>query len=361
MRSVLYIDTFSQFGHTNLNKVFIQQFRNRGYKVSVIARANYLEDIQVPIEDILLRIPETYYSSSAGRIRDRLLQLRILQFIKKSVSLRAYDIVFFSYFDEIVFPLSGIKGNLFFMNHSNVTGLENTFKRFFLKWIAKMGTILVFHETIRDQFVKFGITNVIVEPLGLTLPYNNDSASQKKILKKIDSRLVALDYTLKIFIPTVSKYQDDFLYKVLSDSSFLNFLSVNKVLLVLKDKSIEINHPNICSLKNFLSDEIYQAVFVSADFLMLHYPASFKYKVSASLFECFSNNKPCFLSDIDSFRVFQPHFNYDPYYNSIEKLTELIQVSLDRKDMIVKNPYNNTLLLNPSLETISSNVNQLTS
>lgn len=358
--TVLYIDTFSQFGHTNLNKVFIQQFRNKGYKVSVIARTNYLEDIEVPIEDILLRIPETYYNSSAGRIRDRLLQFRILQFIKKRVSLRKYDIVFFSYFDEIVFPLSVIKGNLIFMNHSNVTGLENTLKRFFLKCIAKMGTILVFHETIRDQFLKFGITNVIVEPLGLTLPYDNDSANNRNLLNKIDTRIVSLDYRLKIFIPTVSKYQDDFLYKVLSNDSFLNFLILNKVLLVLKDKSIEINHPNICLLKSFLSEEIYQAVFISADFLMLHYPASFKYKVSASLFECFSNNKPCFLSDIDAFRVFQSHFNYDPYYNSIEKFTELIQVSLDRKDLIVKYPYNNTSLLNPSLETISSSMNQLT-
>ena len=264
------------------------------------------------------------------------------------------NVVFFSYFDEIVFSLTGMNGNLFFMNHSNVSGLENTFKRFFLKYIERMGTILVFHQTIRDQFLKFGIKRVIVEPLGLCLPYVNDVIKQKILLSKIDIRLVDLDFRLKIFIPTIAKYQDGFLNTVVTNAFFLNFLIENKVLLIIKDNAIEVNHPNICLLKSFLSDEIYQSVFISADFLMLHYPSSFKYKVSASLFECFSNNKPCFLSDIDAFRVFQSHFNYDPYYNSIEKLTEVIQVSIETKDEIIKYPYNSTSLLNPSLETIQN-------
>ena len=354
MKSVLYIDTFSQFGHTNLNKVFIQQFKNKGYKVSVIARENYLSDIEVSNVDAVLKIPESFYVTNAGRIKDRFLQWRKLQFIKKRVPFMQYDVVFFSYFDEIVFSLTGMNGNLFFMNHSNVSGLENTFKRFFLKYIERMGTILVFHQTIRDQFLKFGIKRVIVEPLGLCLPYVNDVIKQKILLSKIDIRLVDLDFRLKIFIPTIAKYQDGFLNTVVTNAFFLNFLIENKVLLIIKDNAIEVNHPNICLLKSFLSDEIYQSVFISADFLMLHYPSSFKYKVSASLFECFSNNKPCFLSDIDAFRVFQSHFNYDPYYNSIEKLTEVIQVSIETKDEIIKYPYNSTSLLNPSLETIQN-------
>ncbi|NCI48080.1 glycosyltransferase family protein [Sediminibacterium soli] len=340
-----------------MNKVFINGFKNKGFTVSVIARAGYLDELQISNEDIALKIPESYYVNNAGSIKDRLRQWLILRFIRKRISFRKYDVVFFSFFDEIVFSLSGIKGNLFFMNHSNVSGLENTLKCFFLRRIERMGTILVFHEMIRRRFADFGMNKVIVEPLGLSLPYYNDLERHKNLLEKVDPRLSTLDFRLTIFIPTVSKYRDHFLWELLSSKSFLDFLLENRVLFVIKDDSIDITHPNICQVKSFLNDETYQAIFMKSDFLVLQYPDSFKYKVSASLFECFSNNKPCFLSDIEAFRVFNSYFNYDPYYNSIEKLTELIQISIARKDLIVGNPYNNTALLNPTLETIVTNVN----
>ncbi len=354
MKTVLYIDTFSQFGHTNLNKVFLRQFRSLGFKVSVIARSNYINEIEVSEKDIALKIPEYYYNLKAGSLKDRILQWQILRFIKKSIDFRKYDVVFFSYFDEIVFALSGIKGNLFFMNHSNVTGLESGIKRFFLKCISRIGTILVFHESICIRFKEFGISNVVVEPLGLNLPYQIDNQQSQTFLKEIDQRLLKEDIQFKIFIPTLAKYQDDFLKKLFSDISFLEFLEKKRVLIIIKDKSLTINHPNVCLLKSFLMDKVYQAIFLDADFVMLHYPESFKYKVSASLFECFSNNKPCFVSDIEAFRLFESYFNYNPYYSSVAELIMLIQISIDKKHSIILKPYNNLAMLNPTLESIIS-------
>lgn len=345
------------FPVNNRNKVFLQQFRNRGCKVGVVARDNYIEEIQVPYEEIVLKIPEFYYNLNAGGIKDRLLQWRILQFIKRGVRLKEYDVVFFSYFDEISFSLSGIKGNLFFMNHSNVAGLENGIKRFFLKRITRMGTIMVFHESISEQFKKFGISNIVVEPLGLSQPYQNAIEKNHIILKGIDPRLLKEGIELKIFIPTIAKYQDNFLQKLLLDTSFLELLVKKRVLLIIKDKSLTINHPNVCLLKNFLKDEVYQAIFLSVDFVMLHYPLSFKHKVSASLFECFSNNKPCFVSDIEAFRLFESYFAYNPFYSSVNELMKLIQISIDSKNSIMLKPYNDTSLLNPTLENILANKN----
>lgn len=357
MKTVLYIDTFSQFGHTNLNKVFLQQFRNRGCKVGVVARDTYIEEMQVPYEEIVLKIPEFYYNPNAGGIKDRLRQWRILQFIKRRVRLKDYDVVFFSYFDEIAFSLSGIKGNLFFMNHSNVTGLENRIKYFFLKCISRMGKIMVFHESIGEQFRKFGISNIVVEPLGLSKPYQNTIEKNQTILKEIDQRLLKADVQLKIFIPTIAKYQDDFLQKLLLDISFLDLLVHERILLIIKDKSLTINHPNVCLLKSFLTDEVYQAIFLNVDFIMLHYPSSFRHKVSASLFECFSNNKACFISDIEAFRLFESYFNYNPYYSSVAELIKLIQLSIGKKNTITLKPYNDTSMLNPTLESILVNKN----
>lgn len=351
MKTVLYIDTFSQFGHTNLNKVYLQEFRKKGCKISVIARSNYFKEIEVFEDEVLLRIPESYYFHT-GSIQSRLLEIKILRFINKNVELKNFDIVFFSYFDEIAFYFSRLKGNLFFMNHSNVSGLENRIKRFFLKSISQRGTILVFHETIQDQFVKYGINNIIIEPLGLSLPYKNNILKNNNILKDIDTRLIDDFFYLKIFIPTLSKYGDNFLTNSLLDDSFKSLLEEKKILLIIKDKNLDIKHPNVCLLNNFINDEIYQAVFLKSDILILQYPKSFKFKVSASLLECFSNNKPCFISDIEAFRVFDVYFNYDPYYNSLTQLINLIQIACVNKDTILSHPYKKTSLLNPKLNSV---------
>ena len=195
MRTVLYIDTFSCFGHTNLNKVFLQQFRNNGIKVSVIVREGYEKDIEVPTYEVAMLIPEKYYVPHAGKIKDRISQWKILNLIRRNFSLQKYDYVFFSYFDEIVFTLSGISGNLFLLNHSNVSGFGNCIKRFFLKMVSKKGTIVVFHDTIKNEFEKHDILQVVVEPLGLSKPYLIAPSFKIGI---IDERLSAKSFSLKI-------------------------------------------------------------------------------------------------------------------------------------------------------------------
>lgn len=350
MKTVLYIDTFSQFGHNNLNNVYLNQFRESDCKVSVIARTNYIKEIEVSNEEIVFTIPESYYIKDVGKIEDRIMQWKILRLIKKNVDFSQYDIVFFSYFDEISFALAGLEGNLFFMNHSNVSGLENVIKRFFLNRISKIGNIVVFHKSISDQFAKYGILNTITEPLGLSSPFSK--IINFDIINKIDNKLTSSEFDLKIFIPTVSKYSDNFIQKILLDSDFLNFLRQKKILLIIKDRIIQTQHQNISLLNNFLAEEEYQMVFKISDVVLLHYPNSFKFKVSASLFECFSNNKPCFISEIDSFKLFESKFSYNPYYGSQQQLIELIENCFNPEKINFTKPFKNLNDLNPTLKSV---------
>lgn len=350
MKTVLYIDTFSQFGHNNLNKVYLNQFRESDCKVSVIARSNYIREIEVPDEEVVFLIPESYYIKDVGKIEDRIIQWKILLLIKRNVNFSDYDIVFFSYFDEIPFTLAGLEGNLFFMNHSNVSGLENLIKRFFLNRISKIGNIVVFHKSISDQFAKYGILNTITEPLGLSSPFSK--LINFDLLGRIDNRLTSSEFELKIFIPTISKYSDDFIQKILLDKDFLKFLCQKKILLVIKDRIIQTHHQNIIILNNFLAEEEYQMVFKISDVILLHYPNSFKFKISASLFECFSNNKACLVSEIDSFKLFKSKFIYNPYYNSQDQLIELIENCFNPEKINLTKPFRNLDDLNPTLKSV---------
>jgi hypothetical protein len=352
MKTVLYIDTYSKFGHTNLNNVFIQKFKQIGFQVKVVARKNYLTNINIPQSEVALAIPDKFYSPRAGKIKDRIEQWKILKLIFKSIPIEKFDYVFFSYFDEIAFSFSTFRGNLFLLNHSNVSGLENYFKRFFLKCTSQKGTFVVFHQTIKDQFNKFGFNNVIVEQLGLPEPYEVDLTSRQSFLNDIDIRFNSNLYQAKVFVPSVSKYQNDFFKKAISDKTFLKLLEAQNILLVLKDQTVKISHPNICIIHSYLSDEEYKAVFTTSDLIVLHYPTTFKYKVSALLFECFANKKPCLLYDIESFRVFGDHFAYNPFYNNLEEFCNITTNLIKHFKTNTFQLYLNLEILNPTLDNI---------
>ena len=352
MKKILYVDLFSQYGHTNLNRVYIDRFNEIGYKVEFVLRKDYINELKIPFEDVRLALPERYFDCRAGKIKDRFLQWKMLRLIINKIDLDQYNIIFFSFFEEMSICMSGIKGNLIFLNHSNVTGLENVLKLFFLKRVAKIGKILVFHESIKNRFSEFGINNVLVEPLGLAKPYDLEMDRQDEVLRSLDHRLISPFYRVKILVPTGSKYNDLLIKNAINDPLFLSFIIANKVLIIIKDITLSSDCENICLLESYLSNIQYQILFRSSDCIIINYPETFRYKVSATLFECFANKKPCFLIDIDSFRLFQEYFNYEPYYNDIPSLISLIKTFIEEIDEISMQPYINIESLNPQFDSV---------
>lgn len=352
MKTVLYIDTFSHFGHTNLNLVYLREFEKAGYEVFVIVRDSYINELNINAEQVLISIPEHFYDLEAGTFKYRFLQWKILRYIKKRISFNKFDLVFFSFFEEISYSLAGIKGKFVFMNHYNVEGLNNCIKRFFIKYVSKLGTILVFHQSIKDQYYNYRISNVVVRPLGLSKPYlinKNISIDPKS---DIQNKLNSEEYNLKLFIPTASKYGDDFINGLLNNNKFCNFLSENKIFIISKGLNLVVEKENIYSLNRTLTSEEYKTLFTSVDFIFLHYPITFQFKVSALLFECFSNNKPCIVNDIPSFTNFRNYFAYNPYYSTQESLEFLLLDILKNRKSIAAEPYINLDELNPDLKTI---------
>ena len=177
---------------------------------------------------------------------------------------------------------------------------------------------------------------------------------QQRLLFGISPKLIDKAFNTIIFIPTGQKYGDSFVKGILENTNLKKFLKREKILLVIKDKNIKSCNENILVINTYISNEEYKSLFLISTLILLDYPKSFKYRISAVLFESFSCGKACLLSEIESFTSYRYHFNYDPYYSDIETLISSIKKYLVFKKTPYNEPYRNLSNLNQNFETIFS-------
>lgn len=351
MKKVLYIDIESPVGHINLNKKYINCLLKNKCEISLVLKEGYMLNLSLSDDLLRLSIPHHLYRFSSGKIMARLSHLRILFFIKKKINIKEYDYIFFSTYEEISLYFSGIKGNLILLNHSNAADLDNSIKRFFIKKVSRKSIHIVFAQFIANQFKKYNILNTMVEPLGLSEPYKIEKFDQPLNFDIIEDFERIIGHNHLIFVPSGSKFSDTFIHELIKHETFIKFIENNKILLVVKGNGLISFSKNILISEERISTHQYQYLFLKSSLILINYPESFRYRVSAILFECFSNNKKCLLSNIESFRAFENHFNYDPYFKNTDELIERIKNILLEKPKKFIVPYNNLEELNPSFES----------
>lgn len=350
---LLFVDPFSGFGHRSLDAVYIRRFVDLGYTVDVATKEGYLRELDIRRAVAEVPLPRRYFPGRPGRFRHRLAQVRLLRYVRRHMRRERYDLIFFSYFDELPLLLSGIRGNLILMSHANVAGLEHPIKRMLLRRAAKRGRLLVFHEFIRQRCVEHGIANVTVEPLGLSEPYLMSHSERARICTEIEPRLGKEgEFAHVVFAPSGAKFADGFLGMLANDPAFTSFLEKHRIGLVLKDVGEASRSRNVVVIRRHLSDEEYRALFLASSAIVLSYPPSFHLRVSAALFECFANGKPCLVSDIQAFRVFEEYFTYDPFFSGRAELTEALERLCVTDGKIRASPYQHLERLNPRLENL---------
>lgn len=359
MSRILYIDPNSTSGHSALNRVLIEKFRDLGFTVDLAMRAGYLEELAPPAGLKRLPLPERYFPHHPGKFSSRFFETRLLLYIRRNLIHREYDYIVFSAFDEIPLFFSGIRGPLILVVHGNVGAMDHPVKRAFMQWVAKRGSLLVFHDFIKQRCEHFGIRNVLVEAQGLTRPYPPANAATEAVLRTIDPRLVSGAFRHCVFAPSGSKYRDSFLAETIRDPAFRQFLAHRQIVLVIKHADLPDDFPNVVDLHKELTADQYEGLFTFSRGIILSYPKSFTYRVSAILHECFSNQKPCLLSDIEGFRIFQRHFRYDPFFNDKSQLITAIDTICSLDAETARSPYVHMEELEPTfaaLQKVRANV-----
>lgn len=350
-KKVLFIDPILQKGHVNFNNIYIESLKNAGYNLNFVFVAEYEHSLNISKSDIVYSIPKFLFRRDLGKIGNRIAFFISIFLVRKAIDFKKYDIVIFSSFEEISFFFSWIK-NCYLINHINVsTSLRSNIKQWFLYKVIRRNSLIVLDEDTKNYLLTRGNLNVFVQPHGL--------APSKKI-SEVNFNLennnifgIATKFNKIIFSPSESSLDIDFINTLIASKEFLKYIKEKNVLFVYKGKSL-ISNSNILCIDFFLSNNVYDRLFLESDVILIAYSSNFKYRVSGVLFECIANSKPCVVSKIDSLLFYKNYFNYNPFYSTINELLQILE-TLDRSDN-KGDYYKNLTLLEPNFYNFFENV-----
>ncbi len=325
MSKILYIDHISPDGHINFNKIYLDALMRQKYQVDIVCKAGYFKKIKTSNSHFKLEIPNILYRYKDG-ITNRILFFLQLIYIKHKIDFSNYDYILLSSYEEISLFFAKYKYKLFIVNHDNIRGLDSRIKRFFIKKISQKNTHIVFEQYIKEHLKMYRINNVCVISHGLINPLNIKNVNFNSLHNICPDLHNAPLYNYVIFSPSASSTDYKFIRSLLSDESFGKFLMKNKIIFIAKGHFSKSNNKNIVIINNYLSQQQYESLFSISNLILICYPSSFKYRVSGILMECISNEKICFIKDIEALKIYSKCFTYNPYFKNKEELINLISL-----------------------------------
>lgn len=313
---ILYIDPVSHTEHINFNLLHLKAIFSVTRDVDCVFRENYLNNTSLSSIKQEYEIPSSLCKKRKIALVNRFFYWLTLWYIRFKVDFKKYDYIILSYYDEIALFLSFYPKNLLLINHINVSGLQSRLKFYFYNKLSKNNTQIVFEDYIKDYLISKGIKHVKVVPHGVIDRYIIDDSNVKRIFKHI-----FLKYKYVVFSPSSGSSDEVFINTLLYSDLFKQFLTKNDILFVVKTNiKIDFEHENILVINTFLSNEDYRYLFLKSNLILISYPPTFKYRVSAVFFEAISNNKCMQLANIEAFDQYKKYLPSQFYFKNIEEL-----------------------------------------
>lgn len=341
---VLYIDFVSHRSHENFNFLQLSELVKLA-DVDLVVKSGYTKYPDLELNDII-NIPSSFYRKNLDGLRTRLQYYRILIFLKKNIDFTVYDKIIYSYYEEISFFFARMPKGAYLFNHVNISGLSSMIKRWFYKRISETNIQLVFNETMRNHLQSIGIPSVKIVAHGLMPKYEIDIDNKTLEFLGVDVK----SFAKVLFAPSASSADYTFIKELLVSKSFNEYLENKNYLLVVKGKYVDRTGGNILQIDRFLHKNEYQSLLIYSSIIILAYHKEFKYRVSAILFECISNNKNIVLSEAAGLIAYKDCFLAYPYFNDIASLIEALSY-YDNHDSIYNDKINK-LLLTPNYNEI---------
>jgi hypothetical protein len=343
MKKILFIDIDSHpYGHVPFNTEWLSKLSETpNVEIHLVGRKGYFDKIKPQNVDVVKGIPNMFYlSKDRGSFINRFFMWLCYLYVGITNKLSAYDYVIFSKYDEIVLFFTCIRRSVFLVEH-DLAKLDSKVKLFFFKRISKQCRHIVFNEYMAQKIIDLGINPVIVKH-GLATPF---LPQPRTLLSTIDSRFHQNDFAKIIFCPSISSSDTEFLNRLVVDEMFLNFIGENNILFVTKcGKPLDntVKSKNILALYSPLSAEQYSALFTHSFAILIAYSERFRYRLSNVLNECISNNKLCFMSNIESLRYYSKYVNYPYYFSDVQELISSIIDAIGKNIEAKSDKYKNT-------------------
>lgn len=241
--------------------------------------------------------------------------VQIMKFIAKLDKEREFDYIICLTYHTVSFFI----GQFFFkktkkillMHHDNIDGIKlNTIKRaMFNSFARKVGHIVQCGYMKRDLVKEYGINEnsilVWLHPLNIL-------GEEKKQTDTYDCVGISGSNDESLI--------EELLYKEINTS----FLKDNGLRIVLKSKTFLFDNGYLKIINSYLSDSEYENYIAKAKCIFLPFPNSFENRMSGTLIDAFTNNKPIITTDL---RLFQEckktypnivkFYNIDNFHNDV--------------------------------------------
>lgn len=334
---ILYVDYFQKDGHVNFNRIHIDALRRAGHDVSLIMHAEIARQLPYPDEDYVLQLPRCLRFRNGKPLLNRFVFILALIYIKMRVRVSSYDKVFLGCIDEISFSMLPISRDAYIYAHGNGRFLPDeegklsagSMKFNAMQKLAPRATFVVFNDYMAQPFRAAGFPNVKIVSHGCVPPFDPPA----------DTALSTLPFTftpdMKVIFHSSGKCNEDFMRQALSDTVFHKFLADKNIHLVLRNQPAWAKDipANIHFVNGFISNDLYRALFMRADAILMCYPPSFHHQVSGVSFECAANGKLMLALDTPPLHYIRDYFNYDPLFSDIPSFIDrLTQLCADGSD-----------------------------
>lgn len=341
---ILYIDFVSHLSHVNFNRMHIKALQEYAL-IDFVFKDGYSKKLGIGSASTVFVIPKDFYKIKGDGFLCRLQYLIILFYIKYHISFKFYDKIIFSYYEEISLFFANYPKGILLINHVNISGLSSKVKLFFYKKISKDNTQIVFNNSMKNYLNSLGVTNVEIIHHGIIDAFKKHQKNDLNILNFNFEH-----YDKVIFSPSSSSSDSFFLQSLVTSRAFKTFLMENNYLFIVKSKDLKSVHPNIYIINYYISDDLYEHLFVESDIIAICYPKTFKFRVSGVFLECISNKKNVILSNIEALNCYKDIFSSYPYFKDIDSFIECFNI-YKKKSSIYKDNIDLSLLM-PSYSDI---------
>lgn len=290
MKDILYLDFMYYTGHVRSNKNFIKAL-GKFSNVNALSQINYFDEYKEELNEVdtIRLIEKSNLKLYNGQLLNRISSLKVMLHSALLAKKIRPNYIFVSSFDTIAFKfgrfLFGKTENMYLLHTINIDELSNNIKRKMFDTYKSKVNHVVFEQYMKEYLVnEIGIQSDKIFVLPHPLNENSESANSKELEYACVGLSNSNDEELITLLIELEKEK----------SVFKN--NCKKV--ILKSKEKEFDNGYLKVFKGFLDKNIYDNYINKSECVILPFPKVFRYRMSGTLVDAFSNNKIVFGNDI---------------------------------------------------------------
>lgn len=336
---IILVDHLSPAGHKKFDAIHIKALRDLGHELFLVGNPGQFEN-----EALLRSIPDvvigtfpkwTCYLRPFRPITERVMGYIRLLWLQRFLNKIDYDALIFLSYDVLSLFLFRLKGNVFLINHNNISQINDSkLKLALTKCLPNNYTHIALSETMRQRIAEL-LPGRRVELIPHGFLDCVGSVSRPLFLEQEQ---------LFLFCPVNSNYDKALLQKILNSFIVRDYLKNNNIYLYIK-KNIE--YSNDCEyirrVTSYLTTEEYNYMLERSLAVVLPYSKEFKYRCSGIFFECVSKDKAIISSDIPDMVAYSYYGkiyffnNADSFVHSMTQLKQMNSTKVNKDKFLPAN------------------------